>query len=75
MSPEFVEQREDEADRRIEFIVRKSGLTERVVEVIAFTRNKSLTGIGKTLLLASINRYLAPLYSLSKQSVQLIVTQ
>ena len=44
VSPEFVERIEDDPDRRIEFIVRKSGLTERAVEVIAFTRNSSLTG-------------------------------
>ena len=44
VSPEFVEQREDDADQRIEFVVRKSGLAERAVEVIAFTRNNSLTG-------------------------------
>ena len=42
VSPEFVEQRE--AAQRIEFVVRKSGLAERAVEVIAFTRNNSLTG-------------------------------
>ena len=45
VSPEFVEQREDDADQRIEFVVRKSGLAERAVKVIAFTRNSSLTGI------------------------------
>ena len=44
VSPEFVERIEDDPDRRIEFVVRKSGLTERAVEVIAFTRNSSLTG-------------------------------
>ena len=43
VSPEFMERRE--ANQSIEFIVRKSGLTERAVEVIAFTRNSSLTGI------------------------------
>ena len=46
VSPEFVERRENEVDQTIEFVVRKSGLTERAVEVIAFTRNSSLTGIG-----------------------------
>lgn len=44
VSPEFVERREDDPNRRIEFVVRKSGLAERAVEVIAFTRNSSLTG-------------------------------
>jgi hypothetical protein len=44
VSPEFVERIEDDPNRLIEFVVRKSGLAERAVEIIAFTRNNSLTG-------------------------------
>ena len=44
ISPEFVEVSESEVDQPIVFVVRKEGLSERAVEVIAFTRNISVYG-------------------------------
>ena len=48
MSPEFVEQSESEDNQPIEFVLRKEGLSERAVEVVAFTRNISYYGNNMT---------------------------
>ena len=71
ISPELVELGESEAGQPVEFLVRKDGLAERPVEVIAFTRNVSYHGELRSLALATF--VLMNTYSVFAQQLSSVV--